>query len=605
MIKLALLGVIILGAVGGLLSFNSISLPVRAATFDLNGALSGTTGSDPAITVGADWFAGETAPPAFFWLGSGAVFNSEGPFTFTSTTPVTVDVTDDFCPGDRFRIYDFGVAIGDTTAVPVGVDCTEVGPAAAFVDPSFSHGSFALGSGAHSITLQIVNNPFGAGRGYIRVLPEGCQLNITRLSQGDTRWNPPAYTTPYDRSDKTIQDLGCALTSLSMALNFAGSSNDPGSLNQFMNQNNLYNGESVDFASTTKKISNGVLKFKRTVLDSRVDFETASQYLKDTLCKGFPVIVGVKTCLNPKTNKLEFPCHFVLVKGKQDNADGSTEFLIADPGYVTKTSLNDYNNKFVTRGFVADPPGDISELNLSVDDNTELLVIDGSGRRTGLDPLTGNILQEIPGADHFSDSLENDVTGEPPSETSHSVQISQPSEGVYRIILIGLTSGPFTLSIRAFSQDGTSQPSLVVQGVAEPGSTATVVIKFNSAPGSISRVFDACLQDDSNPGNFVLINTTTGEYSFFCNGSPVASGTGTLTTRGGIGSIEQNKGDRRLLIQWDTTAQGGKGAGTATLMKVGGKITCQITDRDMSNNTCTAPQTSAPERKPGKGRKPN
>jgi hypothetical protein len=117
--------------------------------------------------------------------------------------------------------------------------------------------------------------------------------------------------------------------------------------------------------------------------------------------------------------------------------------------------------------------------------------------------------------------------------------------------------------------------------------------------------FDVCLQDETNAGNFVLINTSTGAFSFFCSGSPVASGTGTLTTRGGIGSIEQNKGDRRLLIQWDTTAQGGKGAGTATLMKVGGKITCQITDRDMSNNTCTAPQTSAPERKPGKGQKPN
>lgn len=86
-------------------------------------------------------------------------------------------------------------------------------------------------------------------------------------------------------------------------------------------------------------------------------------------------------------------------------------------------------------------------------------------------------------------------------------------------------------------------------------------------------VFDICLQDETIPGNFVLINTSTGNYSFLCNGVPIASGEGTLTIRGGIGSIEQNKGDRRVLIQWDTTAQASKGAGSAILMKVGGNIT--------------------------------
>jgi von Willebrand factor A domain-containing protein 7 len=149
-----------------------------------------------------------------------------------------------------------------------------------------------------------------------------------------------------------------------------------------------------------------------------------------------------------------------------------------------------------------------------------------------------------------------------------------------------------------------------------PVGTTTVTCTATDASSNTSscsftvNVFSFCLQDETNAGNIVLVNAkpdsnAAASYIFFCGGLTIASGQGTLTTRGGIGSIEQNKGDRRVLIQWDTTAQSGKGAGTATVMKVGGNITCQITDRDMSNNPCTAPQPSAPERKVGKGQKPN
>ena len=45
-----------------------------------------------------------------------------------------LSITDDFCSGDQFRIYDEGVPIGDTS-VPTISGCTSaVGPAAAFDD---------------------------------------------------------------------------------------------------------------------------------------------------------------------------------------------------------------------------------------------------------------------------------------------------------------------------------------------------------------------------------------------------------------------------------------------------------------------------------------
>lgn len=131
---------------------------------------SGTAGEDPAIVVGQHWYAtGIDTPPAFFWLGDGAPFNIEGPFTFNSAVPVTVYVTDDFLKGDRFRVYDFGTPIGDTSLVPIASG-VEVGPDAAFADPTYSSGAFYLAAGAHSITIQVIQNPYYSGRGYIQVL---------------------------------------------------------------------------------------------------------------------------------------------------------------------------------------------------------------------------------------------------------------------------------------------------------------------------------------------------------------------------------------------------------------------------------------------------
>jgi len=111
-------------------------------------------------------------------------------------------------------------------------------------------------------------------------------------------------------------------------------------------------------------------------------------------------------------------------------------------------------------------------------------------------------------------------------------------------------------------------------------------------------VFSACLQDDSQPGNVVLFNVQTGDFSFCCGGVPIASGRGTLTVKGCSGSIDATKGDRQVHIQWDTGANNGNGAGTAFVRKLSNKVVCQITDRNMSNNTCQC--SSAPAMSPRK-----
>jgi hypothetical protein len=126
------------------------------------------------ISVGAGWSPTGVVPPAFFWTGTGPVFSSSGPFTFTSAFATVVSVTDDFCKGDRFRIFDGETSLGETPAVATGTcegpgEVEGIGPDAAFADPTYSSGMFFLPPGSHSIAILVTANPFSGGRGYIRV----------------------------------------------------------------------------------------------------------------------------------------------------------------------------------------------------------------------------------------------------------------------------------------------------------------------------------------------------------------------------------------------------------------------------------------------------
>jgi hypothetical protein len=144
-------------------------MPVLGPTADpsyLNGYPMTVTDQDaaPGIIVDGGW-------TSFLWYGDGIVFNQEGPVLFSADGPVTLRITDDFCTGDRFRIYDNGVELVRPT-FDVDVSGGNVrGPDMAFADPQWSSGIYALelAPGTHEIVVQVIENPWGMGRAYLRV----------------------------------------------------------------------------------------------------------------------------------------------------------------------------------------------------------------------------------------------------------------------------------------------------------------------------------------------------------------------------------------------------------------------------------------------------
>lgn len=80
----------------------------------------------------------------------------------------TLTVTDAFLAGDVFQVFDFGVPLGLTSAPVDGVDCGD-DPVVCLATAGMSSGVFALGAGAHSLTLLASQAPGGLGTGYLQV----------------------------------------------------------------------------------------------------------------------------------------------------------------------------------------------------------------------------------------------------------------------------------------------------------------------------------------------------------------------------------------------------------------------------------------------------
>lgn len=109
----------------------------------------------------------------------------------------------------------------------------------------------------------------------------------------------------------------------------------------------------------------------------------------------------------------------------------------------------------------------------------------------------------------------------------------------------------------------------------------------NTATSSftVNFLFNACIQDDSNPGNVILFNTVTGAYRICCNGAVMATGVSTVTLQGCDLTLQHNDATRRILVKWSSTTF--KGSGTVNMTS--STLTCSITDRDIRNNTCNCP----------------
>ena len=100
--------------------------------------------------------------------GIGIVGNT---MTFSSLFGTVLQVTDAFISGENFRVVIDGQTFFTPAATPFAV-VNVFDPNEAFANPGYSHGSWSLTPGAHSVDIFAVNTatPSSGGAAYVRVL---------------------------------------------------------------------------------------------------------------------------------------------------------------------------------------------------------------------------------------------------------------------------------------------------------------------------------------------------------------------------------------------------------------------------------------------------
>jgi hypothetical protein len=118
-------------------------------------ATAGVANATTKITADSGW-------QSFITGGGLDGASTAGPWVFTSSSVAKVTVTDAFCRGDEFRVYDKDVLLGETSdvasefpACPFELFFPATARAdAALADATFSHGVFFVAPGSHAIEFE-------------------------------------------------------------------------------------------------------------------------------------------------------------------------------------------------------------------------------------------------------------------------------------------------------------------------------------------------------------------------------------------------------------------------------------------------------------------
>jgi hypothetical protein len=137
------------------------------------------------------------------------------------------------------------------------------------------------------------------------------------------------------------------------------------------------------------------------------------------------------------------------------------------------------------------PSQDRSALWLRAGTRVTVLMTDPQGRKTGVDPATRQILQNIPNSFSDVDYVENRYTGEKEAEAYQRINIEPAEKGEYVIEVRGLQPGPFSVNVSALSSNGSSAPSKELEGLISEGEKRTLRLTFDPAPNAGLTLVDA------------------------------------------------------------------------------------------------------------------
>jgi hypothetical protein len=267
----------------------------------------------------------------------------------------------------------------------------------------------------------------------------------------------------------TIYYFGCALTALAMELTYAGVPTDPGSLNQVLTNTNGYNDGDDLAPSAAVPLAVSAFQPGASVQWQDINTPYTAQALRDDLMNAAaPVMLKVNYVSKSDGSS---HTHFLLVTGFDDNDD----FTIVDPGHAVNspTLLSQYLSTYTATasltiyGDIQDPT-DLSLLSVacgSENSACNLTVRDSNGDITGFDPLTGQLVDQIPGSFAYVDGPLENISGGPDDDTyADVVDIYSPGPGAYTMQTAVNNGQRFQLQVTNIAADGAVQSQQTESG---------------------------------------------------------------------------------------------------------------------------------------------
>jgi len=299
-------------------------------------------------------------------------------------------------------------------------------------------------------------------------------LNVPLLKQNDLAWGESEYDnakTQFTWCGKTMAQCGCVTTSIAMILDYYdvknpddGSNTTPATVNEYFKLDRK-----------PAMCTDGSGKFvagwqSRGYFCANVVWKAAAQYSRDAfirnradsminLLNSGPIAYDAKTLrddinLNtPVILQNTAQNHWFVAKGIIDNT-----FFINDP-FFSRTRLDDpaYGNSARQTVRYVKVSSDFSAFVVPIESPDQLLITDSDGRRTGFDPATLTVVQEITNSTYyFQQSLADDTgqnTPTPDGVGSYWVSIDTPQAGDYKIQVISPPREAYSFGVYAYDHD--------------------------------------------------------------------------------------------------------------------------------------------------------
>jgi hypothetical protein len=194
--------------------------------------------------------------------------------------------------------------------------------------------------------------------------------------------------------------------------------------------------------------------------------------------------------------------HWVVIVGLRVN----NHYPIHDPGGYAGTDMGAYGDEIGSMVLVKPANGYQPMQRIAAHSPVELLVTDQLGRRTGYDPTTQSIVNEIPGAIYtIEEPIVDQESGQEFGDTQKVLYLPQADAGSFVLTVIGIGDGPYALDFQTMDSDGNFHTH-TIQGMASLGSSHDYPYDYDGSIIVLSEV-------GNQPPSLTVPTEISGQYS--------------------------------------------------------------------------------------------